>query len=55
MTSGRTFSVDLLNLYAYKNTTVVQTNLRGGGEIHIEVKKVAITPDESTPEIRTIS
>jgi hypothetical protein len=55
MTAGRSFSVDLLNLYAYKNTTVVQTNLRGGGEIHIEVKKVAITPDESTPEIRTIS
>jgi hypothetical protein len=55
MTSGKTFSVDLLNLYAYRNATVVQTNLRGGGEIHVEVKKVAITPDENTPEIRPIS
>jgi hypothetical protein len=55
MTAGKSFSVDLLNLYAYKNATVVQTNLRGGGEIHVEVKKVAITPDESTPEIRPIS
>jgi hypothetical protein len=55
MTAGKPFNVDLLNLYAYKNATVVQTNLRGGGEIHVEVKKVAITPDESTPEIRPIS
>jgi hypothetical protein len=55
MTAGKTFSVDLLNLYAYKNTTVVQTNLRGGGEIHVETKKVAIVPDESTPQIRQIS
>jgi hypothetical protein len=53
MTAGKAFSVDLLNLYAYKNATTVQTNLRGGGEIHVEVKKVV--PDESTPEIRTIS
>jgi len=55
MTSAKSFSVDLLNLYAYRNVTVVQTNLRGGGEIHVEVKKVAITPDENTPEIRPIS
>jgi hypothetical protein len=55
MTAGRSFSVDLLNLYAYKNATVIQTNLRGGGEIHVETKKVAIVPDENTPEIRPIS
>ena len=55
MTAGKSFSVDLLNLYAYQNATVVQTNLRGGGEIHVEVKKVAITPDENAPEIRPIS
>jgi hypothetical protein len=55
MTAGRSFSVDLLNLYAYRNATVVQTNLRGGGEIHVEVKRVAITPDEGTPQIKTIS
>ena len=55
LTSAKSFSVDLLNLYAYQNATVVQTNLRGGGEIHVEVKKVAITPDENTPEIRPIS
>jgi hypothetical protein len=55
MTSDRAFRVDLLNLYAYRNATVVQTNLRGGGEIHVEVKKVAITPDETTPQIRPIS
>ena len=55
MRAGKTFSVDLLNLYAYKNTTVVQTNLRGGGEIHVEVKRVAIVPDESTPQIKVIS
>jgi hypothetical protein len=54
MTAGRTFSVDLLNLYAYKNTTVVQTNLRGGGEIHVEVKKFTIEPDLN-PNVRIVS
>jgi hypothetical protein len=55
MTAGKSFSVDLLNLYAYKNATVVQTNLRGGGEIHVETKKVTFVPDESTPQIKVIS
>jgi hypothetical protein len=55
MTSTRSFSVDLINLYAYKNATRTQTNLRGGGEIHVEVKKVAFVPDEGTPQIKIIS
>jgi len=55
LTANKSFSIDMLNVYVYQNATQVQTNLRGGGEIHVEVKKVAITPDENTPEIRPIS
>jgi hypothetical protein len=29
--------------------------LRGGGEIHVETKKVTFVPDESTPQIKVIS
>jgi len=54
LTSSKTFNLDMLNVYVYTNTTKTQTNIRGGGEIHIEVKKVQIEPDYN-PEVRPIS
>jgi len=53
--STRSFSLDLLNIIAYFPQTRVITELRGGGEIHVETKKAHMIPDEETPYIKTIS
>ena len=53
--STKSYSLDMVNVYIYTNTSRIVSQLRGGGEIHVEIKKVAIHPDEETPYVKTIS
>jgi len=53
--STKSFNLDMLNVYVYMNVTRIVSNLRGGGEIHVETKKVKTQPDEEIPYVNVVS
>ena len=49
------FDIDLLKLEGYTPSSEYISDLRGGGEIHVEIKKFEAVPSNSTPSLKVIS